>query len=103
MMLQPSLKQYIEQEIGLITKFLKKAERRSPSLKAHSHPGALWILVIKQAAEITRNLGNSIYSESYFAWGHIFKLPLSSPLLQQLIHCDVYPSPSLNYSVSKIC
>ena len=71
MMLQPSLKQYIEQEIGLMTKFWKKGERRSPSLKAHSHLGGLWILGFKQATKITQNPGNSIYSEHYFAWEHI--------------------------------
>ena len=48
MMLQPSLKQCIEQEIGLMTKFWKKAER-SLSLKADSHQGGLGILVLKQA------------------------------------------------------
>ena len=85
MMLQPSMKQYIEQEIGLMTKLWKKAER-SPSLKAHSHLGGLWILVFKQATEITQNPGNSIYSERYFAWEHIPPFP---PLLPRLIQCDV--------------
>lgn len=49
MMLQPSLKQCIEQEIGLMTEFWRKADKRSPLLKAHSLLRGLWILVLKQA------------------------------------------------------